>query len=74
MIRVRYFDNLMWVDWCLGAILPWTSLPLMINPPRKHPQLRKNNLSKPNHSMKYMDPNQTLMKATHKLGFKLLSL
>src|SRR3954469_7918579 len=25
----------MWVDQCLGAALPWTSLPLMINPSRK---------------------------------------
>ena len=41
MIHVRYFDNLMWVDQCLGAVLTWTSIPLMINPYCKRPQLQK---------------------------------
>ena len=42
MIRVRYFDYFdMWVDRCLGTALSWTSIPLMINPSHKHPQLQK---------------------------------
>ena len=28
----------MWVDLCFGTALPWTSIPLMINPYCKHPQ------------------------------------
>ena len=41
MIRVRYLLFDMWVDQCLGTALTWTSIPLMINPYCKHPQLQK---------------------------------